>query len=86
MSGPSVYQEHLDRDGAGFHHTCLVYPTVVAVREARAELAAQGRDLLQEASSGDLFDFAYFDFPEIGSAVEVLFVDADQMPAPEAVI
>ncbi len=33
-----------------------------------------------------MFDFAYFDFPEIGSVVEVLFLDAAQLPPPEAVI
>lgn len=41
---------------------------------------------IQEAGAGDLFEFAYFDFPEIGSAVEVLFLDIAQMPPAEAVI
>jgi len=86
VSGPSVYREHLDRHGNGFHHTCLRYPTVADVRETKAVLVAQGRELVQEANTGDLFDFAYFAFPEIGSLVEVLFVDVEDMPAPEAVI
>lgn len=86
VSGPSVYREHLDRYGNGFHHTCLVFPTVAAVRQAKAALVAQGRQLVQEANTGDLFDFAYFAFPEVGSLVEVLFVDVKSMPAPEAVI
>ena len=85
-SGRSVFEEHLDKHGDGFHHTCLVYPSVEAVREAKAELRRQGRELIQEASTPDVFDFAYFQFPEIGSLVEVLYLDASKLPAPEAVI
>jgi hypothetical protein len=86
VSGSSVYREHLDLRGNGLHHTCLVYDSIESVRVAKAGLVSQGRDLLQEASTDDLFDFAYFAFPEIGSAVELLFVDLAKMPAPEAVI
>ena len=32
--GRSVYNEHLEQHGEGYHHTCLVYPTLAAVREA----------------------------------------------------
>ena len=56
------------------------------MREATAELERQGRVAIQEAGAGDLFEFAYFDFPEIGSAVEVLFLDGARLPPPEAVI
>jgi len=85
-SGRSVYDEHLEKHGEGFHHTCLVYGSLEAVREAKAELRRQGRETIQEASAGDVFDFAYFAFPEIGSAVEVLYLDATKLPPPEAVI
>ncbi len=84
--GRSVYEEHLERHGEGFHHTCLVYPSLEAVRQAKAELRRQGRELIQEASTGDVFDFAYFLFPEIGSPVEVLYLDATKLPPPEAVV
>jgi len=84
--GRSVYEEHLEEHGEGFHHTCLVYPSLAAVREAKAELQRQGRELVQEASAGDVFDFGYFRFPEIGSLVEVLFLDPAKLPVPEAVI
>ena len=58
---------------------------MAAVREAKAALVAEGRQLvIQEANTGDLFD-AYFTFPEVGSLVETLFVDVENMPAPEAV-
>jgi methylmalonyl-CoA/ethylmalonyl-CoA epimerase len=84
-TGKSVYDAHLENHGEGFHHTCLVYPSLEAVREAKAELVRQGRELIQEGSAGDVFDFSYFSFPEIGSAVELLYLDAAQLP-PESVI
>jgi methylmalonyl-CoA/ethylmalonyl-CoA epimerase len=85
-TGNSVYEAHLAEHGEGFHHTCLVYPSLEAVREAKAELLRQGREMIQEASAGDVFDFGDFVFPEIGSAVELLYLDAAQLPAPEMVI
>lgn len=85
-SGQSVYDEHLAEHGEGFHHTCLVYPSLDAVREAKADLQRQGRELVQEASGGEVFEFGYFRFPELGSLVEVLFLDPSKLPAPEAVI
>lgn len=85
-TGRSVYDEHLEQHGPGFHHTCLMYPSLESVRQAQAELRRQGREVVQEASNGTFFDFAYFQFPEIGSAVELLFLDPAQLPAPEAVI
>jgi methylmalonyl-CoA/ethylmalonyl-CoA epimerase len=84
--GFSVYDEHLAKHGEGFHHTCLAYPSLEAVHQAKAGLLAQGRELIQEGSSGDLFDFSYFLFPEIGSAVELLYLDAARLPPPERVI
>jgi hypothetical protein len=84
--GRSIYDEHLERHGDGFHHTCLVYPGLEALREAKAELCRQGRELVQEASAGDAFEFGYFRFPEIGSLVEILYLDGAKLPAPEGVI
>lgn len=85
-SGRSIYDEHLEQQGEGFHHTCLVYPTLASVREAKAELRRQGRDPIQEGSGGEVFEFGYFRFPEIGALVEVLYLDAAQLPAPEVII
>ena len=82
-SGRSVFEEHLEEHGESFHHTCLIYPSLEAVREAKAEFRRQGRELVQEASGGDVFDFSYFRFPEIGSLVEVLYLDPAKLPAPE---
>lgn len=85
-TGRTVYDEHLERHGEGFHHTCLVYPTIEAVRAAKAGLARQGRELIQEGGTGDDFEFGYFQFDEIGSPVEVLFLDMTRFPPPEQVI
>jgi catechol 2,3-dioxygenase-like lactoylglutathione lyase family enzyme len=85
-TGNSVFDEQLASHGEGFHHTCLVYPTIEAVREAKAELVRQGREMIQEASAGDVFEFGFFSFPEIGSVVELLYLDASQLPPPEVVI
>jgi len=85
-TGRSVYDEHLARHGEGFHHTCLVYPSLEAVRSAKAELVRLGRELVQEGSGGEVFEFGYFLLPEIGSLVEVLYLDPTRLPAPEAVI
>jgi hypothetical protein len=46
-SGRSVYEEHLEKHGEGFHHTCLAYPSLEALREAKTELRRQGRELIQ---------------------------------------
>ena len=84
--GRSIFDEHLEQHGDSFHHTCLIYSSMDAVRAAKAELQAQKRELVQEATGGDVFYFGYFRFPEIGSLVEVLYLDPTRLPAPEAVI
>jgi len=85
-TGHSVFDEHLAEHGEGFHHTCLLYPTLDAVRAAKAELLRQGREMIQEGGAGDVFEFGFFTFPEIGSTVELLYLDAAQLPPPEVVI
>lgn len=85
-TGRSVYDEWLEEHGDGFHHTCLGYSSLEAVRAAKAELVRQGRELVQEGSGGDVFDFGYFHFPEIGSLVEVLYLDPTRLPPPEGTI
>ncbi len=85
-SGRSLSDEHLEQHGAGFHHTCLTYPSLAAVQAAVADLRRQGRQVLQEAGAGEVFYFAYVDFPEIGSVVELLYLDPTKMPPPEVVV
>ena len=85
-AGHSVLDEHLAAHGDGFHHTCLVYPSLATLRAAKVELVRQGRTLVQEGGAGEAFEFGYFEFPEIGSLVEVLFLDPAQLPPPDRVI
>lgn len=84
--GPSILDEFLAERGDGFHHACLAYPTLAAVRAAQAALRLQGREPLQEARSGDAFEFAYFDLPELGSLVELLFLDPTRLPPADTVV
>jgi hypothetical protein len=86
LSGPSVYDEFLAERGDGFHHTCLAYGSLEELRAAKRALLAEGRELLQEASAGDAFEFGYFRFPELGSVVEVLYLDGSKLGAPEKVL
>jgi methylmalonyl-CoA/ethylmalonyl-CoA epimerase len=85
-SGRSVFDEQLEQHGEGFHHACLMYESLEAARDAKADLQRQGRELVQEGSAGDVFEFCYFRFPEIRSLVEVLYLDTAKLPPPEAVI
>ena len=82
--GKSVYTDHLDKHGEGFHHTCLAYPSLAAMQAAKSELLDQGRELVQSGSVGDAAEFAYFMFPEIGSVIELLYLG--ELPPPEATI
>ena len=83
LSGHGLAAEFLAEHGNGFHHTCLSYPSLAALRAAKASLVAEGRMLLQEAGAGDAFEFAYFDLPELGSVLELLYLDPSQMPPPD---
>jgi len=84
--GQSILDERLAKHGEGFHHTCLAYASLEAVRAARDDLRRQGREPVQEGGAGDVFEFAYFEFPEIGALVEVLYLDASKLPPPEMVV
>ena len=82
--GDSVYQEHLASQGEGFHHTCIAYDSHEAMHAARDELMTQGREMIQSGVLGDLGEFCYFWMPEMGSALELLFLS--ELPPPEMTI
>jgi len=84
LAGESVYTEHLEKHGEGFHHTCLLYPSIEAMHEAKSELLGQGRELVQSGSVGAAAEFAYFIVPEIGSVLELLYLG--ELPPPEMTI
>ncbi|HVC87421.1 MAG TPA: VOC family protein [Gaiellaceae bacterium] len=79
LTGDSLYVEHLADHGEGFHHTCIAYSTHDALRAARAELAGQGRELLQSGDFGEAGEFCYFDLEETGAILELLYL---KEPAP----
>ena len=83
--GESIFVSHLEANGEGFHHTCIAYSTREAMREAKAELVRQGREIVQDADMGDLGEFCYFEMPEVGGALlELLYVT--ELPPPEKTI
>lgn len=84
VSGDSVYVEHLESHGEGFHHTCIAYPTAETYDAAKNDLASRGRELVQSASLGEAGDFCYFDVPEMGGLVELLYLTG--LPDPEMTI
>ena len=83
-TGESIYVEHLAAHGEGFHHTCFAYPSLEAMRAAKAELLEQERELVQGGEVGDDGEFCYFAIPETGSLLELLY--AAELPPPEATI
>ena len=82
--GESIFVDQLEANGEGFHHTCIAYRTREEMREAKAELVRQDREMVQSADLGELGEFCYFDFPEMGSLVELLYVT--ELPPPEKTI
>ena len=54
------------------------------MREAKAELERQGRAMLQSGDLGELGEFCYYDAPEIGSLIELLYFT--ELPPPEKAI
>jgi catechol 2,3-dioxygenase-like lactoylglutathione lyase family enzyme len=75
LTGESLYVEHLATHGEGFHHTCIAYETAAAMQSAKAELLAAGRDLVQGGLVGENGEFCYFEIAEIGSILELLYLD-----------
>jgi hypothetical protein len=64
----------------------MLYTSADDLGKVKAHLVKQGRTVIQEGRAGDVFEFAYVAFPEIGSAVELLYIDLTKMPPPEMVI
>lgn len=84
VSGHSVYNEHLAARGEGFHHTCHIFETRGEMRAAKADLVSQGREMIQDASLGEAGEFCYFEMPETGSVLELLYLVG--LPPPERAI
>lgn len=80
----SVYTEHLESKGEGFHHTCLAFADYESVQAASAELAGKGLQMIQGGQAEGAFAFYYFDIPETNSALELLWLG--ELPPPEMTI
>ncbi len=84
QTGESLYVEHLATKGESFHHTCIAYSSAEAMRAAKSELLAQGRELIQGGRVGGEGEFCYFEIAETGSILELLYLE--EPPPPEATI
>jgi methylmalonyl-CoA/ethylmalonyl-CoA epimerase len=82
--GDSVFVGFLEEHGEGMHHTCIAYATREALNVAKTELARQGREMVQSADMGELGEFCFFEMPELGSIVELLYLTP--LPPPEMTI
>ena len=80
LTGDSIYVEHLEAHGEGFHHTCIAYSSHEALREAKAELTRQGRELVQSGDFGEAGEFCYFDIAETGALLELLYLKETAPP------
>ena len=74
VSGDSIYVEHLAEHGEGFHPTCIKYAAREDMRSAKAELVAQGRELVQSGDLGDAGEFCYVEVAETGALLELLYL------------
>lgn len=84
LSGESVVTEYLKKHGPGFHHTCLTYPNLEALRSAKSELTNRGLEMVQSGSLGEVAEFCYFHVPAIDSVLELLYIG--ELPPPEMTI
>lgn len=84
LSETGLYAEQMREKGPGFHHTCIAYPSMGDLQNAREHLLKQGRPLVQEARLGEAGAFCYFALEELDSFLELLCLAA--LPRPEITI
>jgi hypothetical protein len=82
--GESILVDHLEANGERFHHACIAYSSWQAMREAKAELVRQGREIVLSADLGESGEFCYVEMPEMGALLELLYVT--ELPPPEKTI
>ena len=81
LKGESVYSDHLNRNGEGFHHTCFAYSDLETMQAARDELIKQGKRMIQQGFTEGIFEFCYFEMGEADMILELLYLK--ELPPPE---
>src|SRR5690348_5935566 len=61
VSGPSIYQEHLDRNGEGVQHIAVMQHSWDDSAAMKRHWADQGADVLMYGRIGDSIEFYYLD-------------------------
>lgn len=84
VSGYSVYHDHMDKKGEGFHHTCLAYADLGSLQAAKDELLNKGYKMIQHGETEGAFEFCYFELGEADIILELLYLSG--LPEPEQII
>jgi len=83
-SGTSVYDEHLQLRGEGYHHSCFAYADLESMKSAKEELQGQGYEMIQHGYTEGIFEFCYFELTEPNMLIELLYLK--ELPPPEKTI
>lgn len=83
-TGHSVYNEHLQSKGEGYHHSCFAYADLGSMQSARDELKQQGYKMIQHGYTAGFFEFCYFELTEPKVLIELLYIK--ELPPPEKTI
>lgn len=83
LTGYSIYNEHLDKNGEGFRHICFAYEDIKSMHTAKKELLNQGYNMIQHAKTEGVFEFGYFSLPGANILLELLFLNG--LPEPEKI-
>lgn len=83
-SGKSVYNEHLQLKGEGYHHSCFAYAELESMQSAKEELQEQGYKMIQHGYTEGVFEFCYFKLTEPSMLLELLYLK--ELPPPERTI
>jgi catechol 2,3-dioxygenase-like lactoylglutathione lyase family enzyme len=83
LSGDSIYNEYLLKNGEGFHHICFAYEDLKSMQSAKSELLNKGYNMIQHAKTDGAFEFGYFSLPGANILLELLYLNG--LPEPEKI-
>ena len=84
VAGESHLSEQLSQQGEGNHHTAFTFPNYKAFDNVRKALISQDYLSIQFGKTEGFFEFEYFEMPELGTIIELLWVE--QMPESDGTI